>query len=218
MSHSRFLSGHKTRQITLTTFFLLATLIVHAQIPKTTLLLGGNLTGNITNRKNISTQLSIEVNPQIAYFTGRNFCMGLSFPLSYLDYNQEKSLRNAIAPIEPGSATARTQVPSFSISPFLRKYFGTTKWMPFVQLNGYYATQNETSSIFGVNRTIRNSFPPTGFAVGAGVNYLVNERLAMESVLDYGREYDDRIFNFRFRNRSPESQLRLRLGLVMFIR
>lgn len=193
--------------------------ICQAQIKQGTWLIGGNFTGGIASRERFS-RFNMGVNPIMGRFVNNNLCLGLSFPLEYDDKNYKNFPMLVVLFGAPNniSGLRNSRDLDFSVSPFFRKYFGKTNFLPFLQAGILYK-RNVNKSQYTVTGTVPDrefviNKDIIGFGFGAGINYFINNKLAFESVLEYSRQYE--LLNIDiFINKT--SDVRLRVGLVLFL-
>jgi hypothetical protein len=161
------------RTIILSLFILtLGVAEVSAQLEKGQIIGGvnGNLNGVVS--KNTYAGFELNINPYALYLIKKNIAVGLSLED---DFGHARFIHS-------DGRHQFTRTNNLRVAPEFRKYFGTSKLMPFAGLSTGLAFQHRTSSEFPKNSNNLGFF----LAPEAGLSWWLNDR----TFFDFKVRYD----------------------------
>ncbi|GAI52401.1 unnamed protein product, partial [marine sediment metagenome] len=141
----------KTKTISTLITALFIVVNCYGQIPKKTIMIGGNFEMPIEINKYGTWQLKLT--PSFGYFVIDNFALGLNLDTEFFIYRDYKETK-------------------LGIGPMMRYYFGQNNWKPFAHIS-------YLPSITFRSDEEQNEFY-SHLQLGAGINYLINKMIGIE--------------------------------------
>lgn len=194
----------KTFIVTFSIFslLLLSSTLSYAQTEKGHFMIGAS-TGKLNFGKSY-TELSLDL--KAGYFVVDNLAIGLTPSVGYESAtysNGDKSKSN-----------------SLGIGPFVRYYFGNTKLKPLLNASFLYYNSIQKSSYATITfpgipsvdykYEFKNKYKL--LQVGGGVAYFLNDRLALDAIINYGRYIDYESVDYE-----KKGEVSISLGLQFFL-
>jgi len=139
--------------------------------------------------KSDGSSFSISINPNVAWFVADRLAVGGGVSVSYY-YSKSNSSNTG----SPATSDSKSTQPSFYIGPMARYYFGgSSKGMPFAQINGQYGIYGgkSKSSTSGGSTSETTTKPKGDWNIGAtfGYEHFFNQNLGLYGSIgfNYGK-------------------------------
>jgi opacity protein-like surface antigen len=206
-----------------TVLLLLTSLGVYSQTNKNSFLIGGSASLSYLETKyppsfgtNYKT-MSASVSPSVGFFVIKNFCVGLSMPLSISNTKYDNNGSN----VNFGNSKSN----SYGVGPFVRYYYPLIDNKLFLLDEGAYSWSKGTyhTSFYNFNTNTsepdKYSIKTSSYRFGAGVAYFLSEHTSLELLVNYqkSKSTSDQDPNFTVLVDNKQSNIFLSLGLKMYI-
>jgi outer membrane protein len=173
-----------SRNALLLFFLLICSAPLLAQTRKGAWLIGGDASFNIPFRSGGTFNWESNLNPRIGYFLGQNFAVGAAVPFGY---SASITRKNASVHTWMNGETVslkRQTALNYGLAPFVRGYFGSSKWQPF--LHAQIGRNRYTfRTVLEDRPTIATGRSHTSAVAGVGLNYFVRDHIGLEAMLAY---------------------------------